>query len=126
MENIPKPILNQIKDLGKGLEKYVISSSVIVIYDPNKDEIAGYYSDGINKFVPNYAYFMILDYMGLDGEEEMKYVYNNIIIPNIDLPNNVKLKDNYSKNIRAIQFIESNFRSSLEKGEAKKVDNSNG
>ena len=126
LEKIPEPILNQIKDMGKGLDKYMVGNSIIVIYDPDKDKVAAYYSGQMKQFVPNYSYFMLLDYMGLDSVEEMEDIYNSIIIPNMGLPEDVKLKDDYSKNKKIIDFIERGFRSSLEKGEAKKIDNSNG
>lgn len=122
LENIPEPILNQIKDMGKGLDKYMVGDTLIVIYDSKKDEIAAYYSGQMKQFVPNYRYFMILEYMGLDGIEEMKYIYNNIIIPNMGLPDFVELKDDLIKNKKGINFIESGFRSALEKGNAKKID----
>ncbi|NDB56173.1 hypothetical protein EB169_10135, partial [archaeon] len=73
IENIPEPILNQIKDLGKGLEKYLVAGSMIVIYDSVKDEVAAYYSGQMKQFVPNYKYFIILDYMGLGGNDELEY-----------------------------------------------------
>ena len=123
LENIPEPILNQIKDMGKGLDKYIVGDSVIVIYDSEKDEVAAYYSGQMKQFVPNYRYFMKLEYMGLGGDKEMEYIYNNIIIPNMDLPQDVKLKGDLTKNKKIISFIEGGFRSALEKGNARKIDN---
>jgi len=122
IENIPEPILNQIKDLGKGLEKYLVAGSMIVIYDSVKDEVAAYYSGQMKQFVPNYKYFIILDYMGLGGNDELEYIYNNIIIPNMGLPEEIKLKDDFIKNKKMIEFVEGGFRSALEKGRAKKIE----
>ena len=30
LNNIPEPLLNQIKDLGKGLDKYLVGEEVII------------------------------------------------------------------------------------------------
>ena len=79
LDNIPEPLLNQIKYLGKGLEKYQ-QGKVIMLYDPNKDDLAGMYNIEAKTFTPNYQYFMILDYTGLHEWDEQTYIYNNIVI----------------------------------------------
>lgn len=117
LDNIPKPLLNQIKDLGKGLDKYS-QGQVVIIYDPTKDKVAGLYVPHSKLFTPNYEYFMILDYMGLSDIEEQKTIFNNIIIPNIGLPNGTIINPKREKDKRFSGFIENVFRSGLQKGTA--------
>ena len=121
LNNIPEPLLNQIKDLGKGLDKYLVGEEVIIFYDPLKEKLAGYYSTKIKNFVPNYEYFFIIDYLGINSIEDIKYFYNNIVIPNMGISSDIKLKDDYVKNKRIINFIETSFKSSLENGDVVKL-----
>ena len=121
LDNIPNTLLNQLKDLGKGLDKYLVGEELIQFYDPIKEQLAGYYSKKIKQFVPNYEYFFIIDYLGINSIEEVKDFYNNIVIPNIGIPDDIKLKSDYEKNKKIINFIETSFKSSLKKGDVVKL-----
>ncbi len=121
LDNMPEPLLNQINDLGKGLEKYQ-QGKVIMLYDPKKDELAGTYYIDKKIFTPNYQYFMILDYTGLHGWDEQTYVYNNIVIPNLNLPEGTTLNPKRSKDRRASGLMNSAFRFTTERGTNKKID----
>lgn len=121
LDNIPEPLLNQIKYLGKGLEKYQ-QGKVIMLYDPNKDDLAGMYNIEAKTFTPNYQYFMILDYTGLHEWDEQTYIYNNIVIPNLNLPEGTVLNPKRSKDSRASGLMNSAFRFTREKGTNKKLD----
>ena len=120
LDKIPKPLLNQIKDLGKGLEKYS-QGQVVIIYDPNKDKVAGLYVPHSRLFTPNYEYFMMLDYVGLSDMEEQKIIFDNIIIPNIGLPKGTITNPKREKDKRFSGFIESVFRKGLERGSTIKM-----
>ena len=121
LDNMPEPLLNQINDLGKGLEKY-LQGKVIMLYDPKKDELAGTYYKDSKTFTPNYQYFMILDYTGLHGWDEQEYIYNNIVIPNLNLPEGTVLNPKRSKDSRASGLMNSAFRFTTERGTNKKID----
>jgi hypothetical protein len=120
LNRIPEPLLNQIKDLSKGIEKYK-QGQVVVLYDPNKDDIAGLYVPHSGLFTPNYKYFILLEYVGLNDYEEQEYIFNNVIIPNIGLPEGTALNPNTQKDKRVISFIEDVFRKGLEKGSTIKM-----
>ena len=120
LDNIPEPLLNQIKDLGKGLDKYK-QGQVIVLYDLNKDDIAGLYVPHSGLFTPNYRYFILLEYVGLNDYEKQEYVFNNFIIPNMGLPKETILNPRREKDKRVISFIEDVFRKGLERGLAIKM-----
>jgi hypothetical protein len=119
LDNMPEPLLNQIKDLGKGLEKY-LQGQVVIIYDPNKDKVAGLYVPHSGLFTPDYEYFMILDYIGLSDLKEQEIIFNNIVIPNLNLPKDTTMNPKREKDKRFSGFIESVFRSALQKGTTKK------
>ena len=121
LDNMPEPLLNQIKDLGKGLEKYQ-QGSTIMLYDPNKDELAGMYNIESKMFTPNYQYFIILEYTGLGGKDEQTYIYNNIIIPNLNLPEGAIVNPNRNKDSRTSRFINSAFRLKKNEGTNIKLD----
>lgn len=121
LDNMPEPLLNQIKGLGKGLEKYQ-QGGVIMLYDPNKDDLAGMYYIDKKIFTPNYRYFMILDYTGLDGRDEQTYIYNNIVIPNLNLPEGTTVNPKREKDSRASGLMNSAFRFTTERGTNKKID----
>ena len=120
LDNIPEPLLNQIKDLGKGLDKYK-QGQVIVLYNPNKDDIVGLYVPHSGLFTPNYKYFILLEYIGLNDYEEQEYIFNNVIIPNIGLPKGTTINPNTQKDKRVTSFIEDVFRKGLERGLAIKM-----
>jgi len=84
MKNIPEPLLNQIVRLTKGLDQYLFNDYTYIIHDPKTDTVVGNYSTQIGKFVPNYKYFMLLDYVGINSFEEYEDTFNNFIIPNMD------------------------------------------
>ena len=109
LDNIPEPLLNQIKDLGKGLEKYNKGKGIYV-YDPHKDVVVGLYNGESNVFVPDYRYFMILDYIGLDGFEEQTKIYNDIIIPNIGLPDGAVVNPKREKDQKLGNLLDTGFR----------------
>ena len=119
LDNMPEPLLNQIKDLGKGLDKY-LQGQVVIVYDPNKDKVAGLYVPDSGFFTPNYEYFMILDYVGLSDMEEQKIIFNNIIIPNIGLPKGTITNPKREKDKRYSGLIDKVFRSALQKGTTRK------
>ena len=109
LDNIPEPLLNQIKDLGKGLEKYS-KANAIYVYDPHKDVVVGLYNNESKLFTPDYRYFIILDYIGLEGFEEQAQIYNNIIIPNIGLPKGAVVNPKREKDQRVPKLFDSGFR----------------
>ncbi len=121
MKNIPEPLLNQIISLTKGLDEYLMKDYVYIIHDPKTDTVVGHYSTKIGAFVPNYKYFMLLDYIGMNSSEEYEDIFNNLIIPNMDLPHTVKLSPKFTKSSGMIDFIDKGFRIGLEKGDAKKI-----
>jgi len=109
LDNIPEPLLNQINDLGKGLEKYNKGKGIYV-YDPHKDAVVGLYNGDNKSFTPDYRYFMILDYVGLGGFEEQTEIYNNIIIPNIGLPEGTIVNPKRTKDQRMANLLDTGFR----------------
>lgn len=122
LNNIPKPLLNQIKDLAKGLDQYLLNDYVYMIHDPKTDTVVGNYSTKIGKFVPNYKYFILLDYVGMNSFEEYEDIFNNLIIPNMNLPHDVSLSPKFAKNSAIIDFIDNGFRIGLENGSVKKMN----
>ena len=115
LDNMPEPLLNQIKDLGKGLDKYK-QGQVVIIYDPSKDKVVGLYVPNSGLFTPNYEYFIILDYVGLGDKEEQDSIFNKIIIPNMGLPKGTITNPKRQKDKRYSGFIENVSRSALQKG----------
>lgn len=122
MKNIPEPLLNQIVNLTKGLDHYLLNDYVYIIHDPKTDTVVGNYSTKIGALVPNYKYFILLDYIGINSFEEYEYIFNNFIIPNMNLPHNVSLSSKFTKNSAIIDFITNGFRAGLENGNVKKMN----
>lgn len=114
LDNIPEPLLNQINNLGKGLEKYN-KGLATYIYDPHKDAVVGLYNSKSNVFIPDYRYFMILDYIGLDGFEEQTKIYNDIIIPNIGLPDGAVVNPKRQRDQNLGILLDTGFRFIREK-----------
>ena len=63
---------------------------------------------------------MILDYIGLSDLKEQEIIFNNIVIPNLNLPKDTTMNPKREKDKRFSGFIESVFRSALQKGTTKK------
>ena len=122
LNNIPEPLLNQIKNLAKGLDHYLLNDYVYIIHDPKTDTVVGQYSTKIGAFVPNYKYFILLDYIGINSFEEYEDIFNNLIIPNMNLPHDVSLSPKFTKNSAIIDFISNGLKIGLENGSAQKMN----
>jgi len=116
LNNLPDTLKNQIMNLGKGLDIFKIGQSMYLVHDPVKDEFVGHYSQQMDVFIPNYDYFMILEYLGFNNFEEYMEIFNKVIIPNIGLPEGATMKPDYKKDKRTSNFMKAAYQSHLEKG----------
>ena len=81
-----------------------------VIKKVSQSRSVGIYNGKSNVFIPDYRYFMILDYIGLDGFEEQTKIYNDIIIPNIGLPDGVVVNPKREKDQKLGNLLDTGFR----------------
>jgi hypothetical protein len=116
LDNLPDTLKNQVMNLGKNLDIFKVGPSMYLVHDPVKDDFVGHYSQQMDVFIPNYDYFMILEYLGFNNFEEYMEIFNKVIIPNIGLPEGATMKPDYKKDKRTSNFMKAAYQSHLEKG----------
>lgn len=122
LDNLPDILKNQIMNLGKGLDIFKIGQSMYLVHDSVKDEFVGHYSQQMDVFIPNYDYFMILDYLGFNNHEDYIEVFNKVIIPNIGLPEGTMMKGDFNKDKRTSNFMKDSIPISLRERNTTKVE----
>lgn len=116
LDNLPDTLKNQVMNLGKNLDIFKVGQSIYLVHDPVKDDFVGHYSQQMDVFIPNYDYFIILEYLGFNNFEEYMEIFNKVIIPNIGLPEGATMKPDYKKDKRTSNFMKAAYQFHLEKG----------